>query len=99
MTLMTHNTLTAWVCSDCIIKLANDEVSPDLSEAEAANLLSLFDGEDVVPGTAEHDDDCGADDGFDCYCDTMEFSGAACEGCGSNYGGTRHAVTVFVSDI
>jgi hypothetical protein len=34
----------------------------------------------------------------DCYCESVDFSWHACQGCGSNLGGSRHAFTGWLED-
>jgi hypothetical protein len=90
-------TVQLWVCSDCIILLANGETADPVPDPAP---LSLLTGEDVVPG-GEHDDDCPNHAGSptrgeqDCDCETQSFSWSTCDGCGSVLGGDRHAATVF----
>jgi hypothetical protein len=90
----TTETATLWVCTDCIVKLANDEDPTEPTEYEP---LSLLAGQDVAPGGAVHDycDNAPEWIGAECECEVRGFTYAACEGCGCPLGGERHAVTVW----
>jgi hypothetical protein len=90
------STVQLWVCTDCILLLANGETADPVPDPEPLRLLST---EDVVPG-GDHDDDCpNRPDSptrgeTDCGCEVQSFTWAPCDGCGAA-GGERHAATVF----
>ena len=86
-------TWTLWVCTDCVILLANDEMPPEPTEYAPMALLD----ENVSLGGAEHEGCDNAPEwiGAECDCDVQTFSMSVCDGCGSPLGGERHAVTVW----
>jgi ribosomal protein L37AE/L43A len=87
-------TSTLWVCTDCVILLANGDMPPEPTEYAPMALLA---GQDVTHGSTEHE---GCDNvpkwiGAECDCEVQTFSMSTCDGCGSPLGGERHAVTVW----
>jgi hypothetical protein len=71
--------------------------------------LNLLKDQNVSMGlfADEHHEDCDyrvsqacGDEGYDCNlnCETEDFSMSWCEGCGSQLGGSRHAMTVHWDD-
>lgn len=99
---MTQDTATGWICTDCMMLLANGEAPPEMSEEETAAWLASIDDEtEMTPGllAEEHDEDCpnhGGWQGVECSCERQEFSWSACDSCGSHLGGERHAVTFWL---
>jgi hypothetical protein len=103
----------SWACTDCLMVLANGEYPPDQTEAERNEYKSRMErcigDSEVTLGmlASEHADDCpnkkadtynGHWDSVECSCETYSFSWSACDVCGSNLGGERHAVTYWVDD-
>lgn len=95
----TKTTSTIWVCTDCVQHAANGECGGcDPTSGHDRTPLGLLDGEEVTLGltTEEHDCDdpetCG-EDGEGCA--RRGFSWSRCEGCGSQLGGDREAMTVW----
>jgi hypothetical protein len=97
-----------WACTDCIILIANGETPPELTGDEAdAWLAAVSDrnaGYHVAPGMFREDHACtdeagrtAGDNGGDCDCETLAFTWSACDVCGSNLGGERHAVTFWAA--
>lgn len=94
---MKANTVTIWVCIDCMFSHANGETSSD--EAPDCEPWCLIDkGDEVAMGIMadEHADSCTPEDREEgCDCATDSFSWSPCEGCGSSLGGERHAFTLW----
>lgn len=92
---------TGWICTDCMILLANGDTPVDMSEEETATWLDSLSDDEMTPGlvSEEHDEDCPNHHdewkGEECYCERQEFSWSACDSCGSKLGGERHAVTIW----
>jgi hypothetical protein len=68
--------------------------------------LSLIDeGDEITTGLIreEHAEDCPNFDGdtwlgeHDEPCETRDFSWSSCDGCGSDLGGSRHALTLWMA--
>lgn len=79
---------TIWVCSDCLMKLANDE-SPDEPVKGEPEPWALWSGDsDITPGMLEEHE---CDNRDDCDCEHIAFSRSRCGGCGSYLGGDRYA--------
>lgn len=92
-----------WCCQDCLFWLANGDLPED--ETEAAEFLARI-GDTADDGTVtlgrrfgemgcEHTaEDWAADsEPHTLECETLDFSWAVCDVCGSALGGSRHAVT------
>lgn len=97
----TRETVTVWICQDCMMLLANGETPPEMSEEETAAWLDSLSDEEMMPGFGadEHDEDCpnhGDWIGADCSCETVEFSWRPCDSCRSGLGGSRYAATVWI---
>lgn len=97
----TRETATGWICTDCMMLLANGETPPEMDENETAAWLDSLDDSEMTPGLMadEHDEDCpnhGEWQGEECYCETQDFSWSPCDSCRSHLGGTRHAVTFWL---
>lgn len=93
---MTHETV--WVCTDCLMVLANGETGGEPDQPP----LQLLDGLEVTLGMVREEHDCtdaegrtAHDRGEECECERTEFSWSPCEGCGSRLGGSRDAATVW----
>lgn len=90
---MQHATL--WVCVDCYVThhgVANEWDTPDREP------LSLIDEDSEVSAGMmweEHECDRPSWDEGECDCETVTFSGAPCDGCGSYLAGSRHALTLW----
>jgi hypothetical protein len=89
---------TVWVCADCY--LAHHGIDDETDATPDCEPLSrIGDDVDVTAGmlSEEHADDCdpSADDYEECDCETQSFSWSQCEGCGSQLGGERHALTLW----
>lgn len=88
-----------WVCVDCYMAHHGYD-EHELGHAPDREPLSLI-GEDCeILSGGEHADDClSMVDGewvgeTDCDCERIAFTWSACEGCGSQLGGAREALTV-----
>jgi hypothetical protein len=99
-------TCGGWACTDCLILLANGDAPAELDEAELAAWLAEIDtrnaGYQITLGLLREDHACTdeagqteADRGGECECEVQSFSWSACDVCGSNLGGERHAVSFF----
>ena len=99
-------TCNGWCCTDCVMELANGESPADLSEEELAARQANIDarnaGYNITLGLlssehscADEDGQTAADRGGECDCETNTFSWSACDVCGSNLGGERHAVSFW----
>lgn len=96
-----------WACVDCLILLANGENPTDKTQDEVAEwhaeIARRNDGYNITLGLAASEHACTADFGgrtagevgADCDCETNTFSWSACDVCGSNLGGVRHAVSFW----
>jgi len=78
-----ENTITIWVCVDCMLHHANGECGSchDVRGHDEEPWSKLDDGEHVVRG--------GEGDEYDSY------STSPCHGCGSWLHGERHAFTLW----
>lgn len=95
------DTATGWVCTDCMMLLANGETPPEMDEDETAAWLDSLDDTEMTPGMAWEDhDECtnhlAGEWTEECYCETIDFSWSSCDSCHSSLGGTRHAVTFWI---
>jgi hypothetical protein len=107
VTARTVATLT-WVCTCCLLKLANDDTSgceySCTSDDHPSRWLEEYpDDADLTIGMliAEHDETCPArtDPGLECFgCEEREFSRIPCAGCGTYLAGARHAVTMWTKE-
>ncbi len=85
---------TLWVCDDCFYSHHGFEAGETNNDREPLNRISP--DTDLSSGlrSEEHSEGCTPKiretDG--CECETTPFSWSACDGCGSNLGGTRHAM-------
>ena len=107
-------TFFQWLCEHCYIHLVNgDCTKPDtchvglheweVDATDENDPLHLFGDMHVTPGmlSEEHHEWCPNHTGAyeaDCDCETHSFSWSACDGCGSNLGGVRHAVTGWIKE-
>jgi len=93
---------TIWVCSDCLIYLANNDLTGmDYMEESADRIKAVKDGVTALGmaccGTSEHCMEHSDPDDHDEHsenCETKDFSRSSCESCHSPLGGSRYAVTV-----
>ena len=93
-----------WVCLHCFIHLVNgDCTEPDTctpGSEDENDPLHEFGGMHVTSGMLPEHHECGRENGEgvdECDCEEQSFSWSACDGCGSNLGGERHAVTGWVA--
>lgn len=99
-----HNTLTIWVCYDCINLAANgSQPDPEWRDADQpAPLSGIPDDAEVTCGMtwADHADDCPnrLAESFDdeCDCENDSFSSQPCDGCGTWLAGSHHAMTLWL---
>lgn len=87
-----------WVCVDCMLTHANGECGED---PDREPLSAIPGGHAVTMGMLleEHHSECpnriaGLRE-WDCDCEHRAFSASSCEGCGSDLGGERHALTLW----
>lgn len=97
-------TTPQWVCEHCYVHLVNgDCTEPDTccnGQPHRTPLALFVAPMYVTPGilSSEHADGCPNRNDYrtysvECDCETHTFSWTACDGCGSNLGGSRYAVT------
>lgn len=98
---------SGWACQDCLILLANGEAPPEMTETEVKAWQAEIDrrnaGYNLTLGMVREEHSCTADfggqtageAGSECDCETQSFSWSACDVCGSNLGGSRHAVSFW----
>lgn len=91
---------TGWVCTDCIMFIANGQTPDDLGmspEFTAAWLASL-DTTEVSPGRGYADCEHTSDDHDEHteQCETRDFAHGSCDHCRVTWAGTRHAVTYWI---
>lgn len=89
-----------WCCIDCTMLLANGETPPEMDEEEtAAYLARIPDFPRATLGNGT--DSCGCDDwNTDEHrygCEHVDFSSSRCDVCGSTLGGSRDAVTFWIT--
>ncbi len=95
------NYATLWVCQDCLMMAANGETA-ELDNSQPAPLCLLA-GADYALGITEeahasnfdHESECIRGE---CGCETVDFWTAPCDGCGSRLAGSRHGVTLWVTE-
>lgn len=92
-----------WACSDCIMLIANGDGSgiedPESHERNMGAVAARIPANWHLVCGGEHSDECTpADRDAGCDCETQPFSWQACDTCGSNLGGARHAVT-WLADV
>ena len=105
-------TCSGWACVDCLMEIANGESPADLSEDEIAardaEISARNAGYRITLGLPREQHSCTEDFGgkvayevgAECDCETNEFSWSACDVCGSNLGGERHAVSFWkITDL
>lgn len=88
-------TVVQWVCQDCFILHCNGDISPDCPNPD--DLMTKLDGYEPSAGMLREEHGCDEDD-EECDCETISFSWSSCDGCGSNLGGERHAMTGWVPE-
>ncbi len=102
-------TVPQWICTHCFIHLVNgDCTEPDTCPwgsddvpADAPVPMHLFEGMHITPGMLSEHHECAEQFSAraeECDCETREFSWRFCDGCGSNLGGERHAVTGWIQE-
>lgn len=101
------NKHVVWVCHDCLHHHANGECSScpgELCEPHDREPLSLIErepeGSFYTLGLPYEEHSCGqeitpGDPAENCECDTKEFSWEQCGGCGTQLGGSRHALVLW----
>lgn len=104
MTARDTYTCNGWACVDCLMWLANGEAPVDMSQEDVTAWRAKVDarnaGYDITLGmlSEDHDDACPrkhGDTDVECDCEIDTFSWSACDVCGSNLGGERHAVSFW----
>lgn len=97
------NTAAVWVCTDCMVLLANGEPPTEPTDCEPLNLFRDNDGISRVSvgmTWADHDDECPNRQAealvTECSCEHDTFSCQHCDGCGSHLGGERFAATLWL---
>lgn len=94
-----QETCTVWVCRDCMLHHANGECGNcHADEGHDRVPMSLCNPWEVAMGMLGKEHPCtewehGVTD--ECDCETQNFSWSSCDGCGSNLGGERHAMTLW----
>jgi hypothetical protein len=88
-----------WVCVDCMMLHANGEMPVDPREGEPEPLSEITEGFEVTAGMLREQHADGCDGDGDCDCETIPFSSAQCEGCGSYLAGERHAMTLWMPEV
>ncbi|MEV6851988.1 hypothetical protein [Actinoplanes sp. NPDC051411] len=77
---------TVWACTDCLLKVANDELNPDRPADLPPVLALILNGQHLSPGLPadEHADTCTPTDRTltQCDCEEIPFSTASCDTCG-----------------
>lgn len=95
---------TIWVCDNCIMHHANGECGDCHREEghEGGEPLSKVDymRSGMGMGWEDHAETCETYESQgeyhgECDCETNAYSTSTCEGCGSDYHGKRHAMTVW----
>ena len=104
-------TVPQWICTHCFIHLVNGDCTEPFTCPEGVDVgdrttdtpmpMHLFGDMHVTPGMLweHHSDACyaSAENGYEeCDCEIKTFSWSACDGCGSNLGGSRHAVPGWI---
>lgn len=100
------NKATVWVCTCCMLTHANGECCElEHGVVDDTMPLELLDRCEIAMGMdyEEHSAQClrhpsnvaPVPHDYVCDCDTNPFSWSACEGCGSNLGGERYAMTIW----
>lgn len=103
---MKQLTCVIWVCACCMLSHANGECcDSDDHGGDGREPWSQLDaGDEVTMGMlySEHGEWCDfrkegyfVPDGYECDCETREFSWSSCSGCGSTLGGARYAFTLW----
>ena len=84
------------VCEDCMSTQANGECGEN-PDREPWGLLK--DNQTVTSGMAWEEHSCSKktdhDSDEECECERDEFSWSGCQGCGSVFGGSRYAMTIW----
>lgn len=100
---------TIAICQDCVSLLANGEVTDgngdDVSLAHGQDIDVLWGNTEITLGHLHKGEDCPdchcsedpeqTCEDFDNECEHGWFSWSACDGCGSNLGGTRSYATAW----
>lgn len=99
MNTQTQDTVTVWICSDCMNLLANAEYPPYATLSDPAPLSLITD--EITCGMMAEDHYCGFEHGDrsawengECNCETVDFSHGDCQGCGG-LAGERLAATIW----
>ena len=98
-----RETVTLWVCDDCLFAEASgEEREGPKPDREPWGLVE--DSAEVTAGLlySEHADDCPNREAEEwveeCECEQVSFSWSACDGCGSQLGGSRHGYTLWLDE-
>jgi len=84
---MLEHLCDGWMCTDCLMLVANGETPHDWTEEETAEWLARIDAREE-PNTHTFPGD-----------DEQEFSWAQCDMCGSRLGGARFSFSTFKVDV
>lgn len=98
--------VTLWACLCCTLVMANGECcdsdqhggdgkEPLSSIPEGCHTSLGMDWRYHDSGCLRHDLFGEAPPDYECDCDRMSFSWRACDACGSNLGGERHAFVIW----
>jgi len=89
-------TMTLWVCVDCLFAREGElDTTPDCEP------WGLLPGDDVSLGITWSEHDCGRETTHDmdteceCDCERADFSWQSCDGCGSTLAAERQAYTLW----
>jgi len=88
------NTVTIWICQDCMMALANDEW-PDEPGLAPMPLSLITDDDEITPGMDLSEHSCDTPRECGSNCERIDFSSVPCEGCGNPDAGQRDAATLW----
>lgn len=96
----TEESVTIWVCVDCIAHHANGECGSCYDDhGHDEEPLGLLVSASTAMGMAQEGHACGRQDDThfgECDCETRTYNISRCEGCGSWLHGVRHAMTIWL---
>jgi hypothetical protein len=103
VTARAREAVAMWLCVDCHLTAVgySAEELGGTPDREPLALLGEYGAGTLTPGLswAEHDGDCAIRAARanvdDCGCEHRPFSGAECDGCGSQLAGSRDAWTLW----
>lgn len=96
---MSNETVTIWVCQDCMLHHASGECGGCHNDNHDATPMGLLDWSKVAMGMRQEWHSCGDPDNVydECDCETNAFSRSPCQGCGSWLHGERRAMTLWLN--